>query len=131
MLLLFGGKQLPLPARVRRSLGMTHVYRRRNWKRNLSKHGAIEPLLPARNPKFGMPDVGVLNPIPAFIRPERTMLVSALAHEFQKLAICHVEYVHREFRHEYRMRIEFIVPTERRPLLAKQCTAGRNRHFRF
>ena len=75
-----------------------------------------------------MADAGLLNPPPIIIAPQRPMVIPTSADELQKVAIGHIERIHREFRHANRIAIEFVVPTKRmtKPPLAQRRFACRN-----
>src|SRR5262245_4599687 len=112
MELRLGRQRLSFPTRVCFSLGMTHVHRPGRRQRDGRKHGPTKPSFTARNPEFRMLNSAFTDPIPSRFAPQRTLLISAGAEEFEIVGIRYLVLVDGECWNTYLVRVELVVPSE-------------------
>src|SRR5579883_1205452 len=113
MILGLSGYRAMFPTGICGRFGMADVNGPIRRQRNLFEHRAIEPDVITINPELRMADAGFLEPIPGFGSPEAAVAVAAGRNEAEEFLIRDVKGIDREFRHEYRLGLEFIIPTER------------------
>src|ERR1700735_2319234 len=105
-------QRLPCPACKSQSLGITHIDRPTERKRQLFEHAAIIPFITAGNPEKWMGDGGADFPSPIFGSPQTLVVVSVGAEKFQKLTVGHGVGTDSKGRNRLLVLLEFIVPAK-------------------
>src|ERR1700733_8113682 len=115
-------QRLPCPACKSQSLGITHIDRPTERKRQLFEHAAIIPFITASNPEKWMGDGGADFPFPIFGSPQTLVVVSAGAEKFQKLTVGHRVGTDSKGRNRLLVLLEFVVPAKPFAIAARRPT---------
>src|SRR6266403_1302121 len=106
------GERSPQPFRVRGGLGVTRVNRPFLRQADLAKHGPVQPEVAIASPENRMLDVFLLLPVPSFLTPKRTVLVTTRLDKPKEFVVVYVVLFNRESRRLYCVGFKFIVPPE-------------------
>src|SRR2546430_16626487 len=112
MILSFGWKRLAFPARVRGGFRMAHIDGPVGRQWNFFKHRTVAPGAITKNPKLRVANIGLFEPVPRISGPQSAVFVTTGKDEFKKIGVRHVVDIDLEFRDEYRVRLEFVIPAK-------------------
>src|SRR5262245_36700690 len=82
------------PTSIRFGFGMADVHGPRQWQRYFCKHRSVNPALCGPLPELWMLDAFLVDPLPSRRGPEGGLGITAIANEFEILAVGDFVHVH-------------------------------------